>query len=33
VGNPSAYLEHYYLRAMAVRNCFEDFNAGELAWH
>jgi hypothetical protein len=28
VGTSVAYLEHYMLRARAVRNCYEDLNAG-----
>ena len=31
VGNYTAYLEHYMLRALAIRNCYEDLNAGR--WH
>jgi hypothetical protein len=29
VGTAAAYLEHYMLRARAVRNCYEDLNAGK----
>jgi hypothetical protein len=31
IGTPNAFLEHMYIRARAIRNLFEDLNAGERA--